>query len=173
MDNFIEILIYLLIIVGSGLIQAFRNKKKSQQQQPSDKPTPPQQRPRREVSSPEADTTTRQPTSFEDIFRELMGAPQETQPRQEAYQPTQKESEDYTSVSDTYEQAVAEAGEAEKLDDRVDLENLDEFIQPRYKIKESKNKKSKFAREIKAMLNHPESAKKAVVLSEILNRKHF
>lgn len=176
MDNFIEILIYLLIIVGSGLIQFFRNKKKDQQQPPTGTPPPPQRRQRREVSSPEADTTTRQPTSFEDILRELMGEPRETEPEHRPparTQPTQKESEDYSSTSDTYQKAVKEAGQAEKLDDRVDLENLDDFIKPKYDIKQSKTKTSKFTREVRAMLRNPKSARKAVVLSEILNRKHF
>jgi hypothetical protein len=131
------------------------------------------------VSSPKADTTTRQPTSFEDILRELMGESRETPPEPEPYrppvrtQPTQRESEAYSSASDTYQKAVVEAGKAEKLDDRVDLENLDDFIKPKYDIKQSKTKTSKFTREVRAMLRNPKSARKAVVLSEILNRKHF
>lgn len=177
MDNFIEILIYLLIIVGSGLIQVFRNKKKGQQQQPPNPPPPPRRR--REVSSPEADTTTRRPTSFEDILREMMGEPREAPPEPEPYRPpvrtrqTQKEREIYTAASNTYQKAVEEAGEAEKLDDRIDLENLDEFIKPRFDSYRVRKKSSKFAREVKDMLRNPESAKKAVLLSEILNRKHF
>ena len=98
MDNFVEILIYLLIIVGSGLIQFFRNKK-NQEQPPTDMPPPPQQRRRREVSSPEADTTTRRPASFEDILRELMGAPQEPEP--EPYRPPVR-SKPLREESETY-----------------------------------------------------------------------
>lgn len=183
MDNFVEILIYLLIIVGSGLIQYFRNKKKDQQQQPTNPPLPSQPRQRREVSSPEADTTSqrpsRRPASFEDILREMMGAPQETPPEPEPYQPPvrkrqpQKEREDYSAASDTYQKAMKQANKVEKLDDRIDLENLDEFIKPRFDSYQTKTKSSKFTREVKAMLRNPESAKKAVLLSEILNRKHF
>jgi hypothetical protein len=183
MDNYIELIIYLLIIVGSGIIQAFRNKKKKEQES-QNIPPPPQRRVRREVSSPEADTTTRRPGSFEDILRELMGDPRETQPapepepEPEPYRPpvrrekTRRESEAYQSASGTYRNAVDEAGKAEKLNDRIDLENLDEFIQPR-RMRVNKPKTSRFAREVRAMLQNPESARKAIILSEILNRKHF
>lgn len=180
MDNYIELIIYLLIIVGSGIVQAFRNKKKKEQESQNIPPPPPQPRRRREVSSPEADTTTRRPGSFEDILRELMGDPRETQPEYEPepYRPpvrreeTRRESEDYKSASGTYQKAIDEAGKAEKLNDRIDLENLDDFIQPR-RMSVNKPKTSKFAREVRAMLQNPESARKAIILSEILNRKHF
>jgi hypothetical protein len=179
MDNYIELIIYLLIIVGSGIVQAFRNKKKKEQES-QNIPPPPQQRRRREVSSPEADTTTRRPGSFEDILRELMGDPRETQPEYEPepYRPpvrreeTRRESEAYPSSSGTYQKAIDEAGKAEKLNDRIDLENLDECIQPR-RMSVNKRKTSRFAREVRAMLQDPESARKAIILSEILNRKHF
>jgi hypothetical protein len=179
MDNYIELIIYLLIIVGSGIVQAFRNKKKKEQES-QNIPPPTQQRRRREVSSPEADTTTRRPGSFEDILRELMGDPRETQPEYEPEptrppvrkEETRRERESYQPVSDTYKKAVDEAGKAEKLNDRIDLENLDDFIQPR-RMSVKKPKTSKFAREVRAMLQNPESARKAIILSEILNRKHF
>jgi hypothetical protein len=179
MDNYIELLIYLLIIVGSGLIQAFRNKKKKEQESQNIPPPPPQRR-RREVSSSEADTTTRRPGSFEDILRELMGDPRETQPEPEPepYRPpvrreeTHRESQAYPSTSGTYQKAIDEAGKAGKLNDRIDLENLDDFIQPR-RMSVNKSKTSKFAREVRAMLQNPESTRKAIILSEILNRKHF
>lgn len=179
MENFIEIIIYLVILVGSGLIQVLRNKKKDQDQPQNNPQSRPPQR-RREVSSPEADTTTRRPTtSFEDIWQELMGEPRKTEVEPETYRPPtrsrqkRQEQEEYSSTSSTYQKAVKQADEAEKLDDRIDLEKLDEFIQPLYSKKMTKRKTSRLGREVKAMLRNPDSAKKAVILSEILNRKHF
>jgi len=184
MDNYIELLIYLLIIVGSGLLQAFKKKKKSKQS-PSDSPdTQERPRQRREVSSPQADTTTQEPASFEDILRELMGGEPQTRQRKEPeetyepyepykqYEERQKELSDDTTYSESYQRAVTAAEETEKLDDRIDLENLDDFIKPRtYRPKG--RRMSKFAREVKGMLQNSKSARKAVILSEILNRKHF
>ncbi len=181
MDNYIELIIYLLIIAGSGLFQAFRNKKKTEQEFP-EIPPPQQQRRRREVSSPEADTTSRRPGSFEDVLREMMGDHRETQPEPEyepePYRPPvrrkepRREREGYPPDLDTYQKAIDEANKAEKLNDRIDLENLDDFIQPRG-MKVKRPKKSKIAREVRTMLKNPETARKAIILSEILNRKHF
>ncbi len=183
MDDIFQILIYLFFFAIYGISQLLKNRRKNNRptiDQPEGNPN----------QVPRQDTRPSQPKSFEDVIRELMGdrpveqerpreeppVRQQTRNRQSQRKRSREiQSEAYETGSDTYQQAVDEARNMEKLDDRIDLENLDKFIKPAMPatLDGPSKKKKKFINDIRKSLSSPDSAKKAIILSEILNRKYF
>jgi len=134
----------------------------------------------------------RKPKSFEELLAELSGENQQKDPYQEVDDEILRDREDIKPLSEQ----VDERPMHQKVSQR-DYENADQTLKELYKkgeklksidelvdIKEVSTQHSRFkefddeisdnhfAREIREGLSDPESAKKAIVYAEILNRKY-
>jgi len=129
----------------------------------------------------------KRPMSFEDILRELSGEeavaeeePYRQAPEKSRSQEVVEEIEDTSSsnfeeyddeVRSLYDKSVSEAKDLKTIDQLVD------YNQPREKIlKEDEGthvKKTSGAAQIARMLKNKNEAKKAIILSEIIQNKHF
>ncbi len=171
----IQFWIWLIVIVITLIARA--NKKKP----PSYNPEP--------TDTPSTETETK-PVTFEDLLREIQAAkspkPISYTPKQEV--PKQYDFEDYDdnleeeskslentsynandTIYETYENAKKAAFSKASLEETMKVENTEvkfgqfkEFSKP-----QSKNLAAEYARELK----NPKSFKKALILSEILNKR--
>lgn len=222
MDELIQIALFVLFALfslGSNLL----NKRKKQQAEtrkaeeeteaetrrpqpgrPSPgRPHPGRPRRRAEVSSPDEPEQRKQPSTFEEILRELTGeSPRQESPRPRRRPEPQVESEaeedDYEHPFSTgrvqeekkkVERKVEQKAEslekhrekgkryggqvAQKISDKINIE--DEANAKRLVVKKSghKGKSKRLASSIAASLRDTNNARKAIILSEIINRKHF
>lgn len=156
MDN-IQLILYIVFVVGYLIFKALTGKKK---EQPEAGPETGQDPPRKARPAP----------TFEDILKELTGVDTEEplpervdKPRREASKKAEEISE---HVQESYERATEEAKKAEKLDERIDLEP------PRKKITVEETSRETVENDYLAWMQDADDAKKAFVLSEIINRKY-
>jgi|TARA_R100000789_G_C2984667_1_gene144465 hypothetical protein len=173
-----KILIYIVLSILYFLFKG-RGKKK--------KPVT-----RKEADSQQAEQSPnekRRPKSFEELLAELSG---ESQGKGEEDEEILRESEEIKSISEQvderpmhqevsreeYENAdetlkeLYKKGEKLKsIDELVDIEKVTTQSN-RFKEFEDDSNENQFAQEIREGLSDPESAKKAIVYAEILNRKY-
>lgn len=172
MDD-IQVWIYILFGIIYFLVRAFKKKE----------PQSPPSRPRTSQSQPEPE---RKPVTFEELLREFTeGREEERAPRKEPVKEVstqkieQRKEEKRNSEFEegrtrafadeesrrVYEESIARAEGAM----RSSIEN--EFSS-KIRRNEDQEEERGVASEIKDMLNNPADARKAMILSEILNRKY-
>jgi colicin import membrane protein len=222
MDELIQIALFVLFALfslGSNLL----NKRKKQQAETrkaeeeteaetrrphSGRPQPGRPHRRAEVSSPDEPEQRRQPSTFEEILRELTGeSPRLDNPRQESPRPGRKSEPQIESEAgdDDYEhpfssrkakeevekgrRKVAQKAEsfekykeqgkkyqgqvAQKISDKINIEDQAKAKKLVVKKTGHKGKSKRLASSIAASLKDANNARKAIILSEIINRKHF
>lgn len=157
MDD-IQLILYIIFVAIAILTRVFKSKKKEQPQtvQSDDRE--------------EYENESPKPKSFEDLLKEFAGEPEtRSEPQREivSYE-DQYEEDDEISV---YEDSVEKAKELKTIDELVDLEddrhtgNFKHFAGYEEKGEEVNN-------EFVEMLQNEEGARKAIILSEIINRKY-
>ena len=184
MEQYIEVLIFLAFAAFSLLSQFLNKKKKAVTRAPEEEmerdfrqePTtdpPVTARPRRRNRPA---PSTRTPTSLEEILRELTGQPveptlEEEEDDYELPPYLQEKKEEVTPSASELAEKIPSA--PEKLTDKVALQDDSRRIKP-IKVKVSaKRRKQSLGASVAQSLRNPGSAKRAVILSEILQRKHF
>lgn len=167
MDD-IQLILYIIFAVIAILSQVFKAKKKNGQA-PSQSNTSQQPPSRKE-----------QPKSFEDLLKEFTGEQTKTVESRPSWEETKYETyeddyeEEYQNddeIRQTYNRSVKEAKELKTIDELVDLKddrhtgNFTHFAGYEEEGEEVRN-------EWQELLSSPEGAKKAIILSEIINRKY-
>lgn len=188
MEDYLEVLVFLALAAFSLLSQFLKKRKKAVTRAPedemrrdfeqgSDDDPPVTAHPRRRRVRPS--TPQRTPTSLEDILRELTGQPAEPE--------IEEEEDDYELppyLQDKKEEAKEEIGAPpppelvqrtpsppKKLADKISLKDDGKRIKP---LKSSvKHREISLGASVAQSLRHPSGAKRAVILSEILQRKYF
>ncbi|ADR20085.1 hypothetical protein MATR_23050 [Marivirga tractuosa] len=176
-----KILIYIVLSILYFLFKG-RGKKK--------KPVT-----RKKADSQQAEQSSNQkkrPKSFEELLAELSGENLEKEEETQSGDEILRESEEIKSLSEQvderpmhqqvsqedYENADETLKElykkGEKLKSIDELVNIDKVSTQsnRFKEFEDQSNENQFAQEIREGLSDPESAKKAIVYAEILNRKY-
>ena len=174
MEKYIEVLIFLAFAAFSLLSQFLNRKKKAVTRAPEEAT----QRDFRQPQDDDPPVTARPPRprrksadepSLRDILRELSGQP-----------PLEEEEDDY-ELPPYLQEKKEEIGAPpppqlvdpvpKKLADKVSLEDDGKRIKPVEAVKKKRGKRSMGAT-LARSLRHPENAKKAIILSEILQRKY-
>ena len=172
-----DILVYL-IFIAFAILSRILTKKKEPQGPPSgqgsdysdDRP----QRPQKQVS-------------FEDLLKEFTGeaekqqhrpVPVEEPTRYKSYEDDKYEVENYEEqyerdeeAKKVYQRSVRQAKKLKTIDEQVDFEKMNTKLAEVYDPYHEK-KKDTIADDIRKQLQNPEQVKRAVILSEILNRKY-
>lgn len=158
-----EILIYIVFIaiaIISRLLKSNKNRSKA----PS---APPQQR----------ETPSQRPggaKSFEELLREFTGENTSTEPRSLETVETEYESYEHIpsddEIRETYERSVNQAKKLKTLDEQVDLEDI--RTKSKYFADDEMKEENSVASDILESLKDPDGARRAVILSEIINRKY-
>lgn len=176
MEKYLEILIFLAFAAFSLLSQFLKKKKQAVTRAPQDEvrreeePSaenayPPRRRP---TASP------RNPTSLEEILRELSGQPAEAEFEEEddyELPPYLQERREEIGEPPPPEVVKKTPPAPKKLADKISLEDDGKRIKP---LKTSVKRRGRsLGASVARSLRNPESAKRAIILSEILQRKHF
>ncbi|WKV11965.1 hypothetical protein [Marivirga harenae] len=178
-----KILIYIVLSILYFLFKG-RGKKK--------KPVT-----RKRTDAQEADQSSnekRRPKSFEELLAELSGESQEPEERskrskddeiltdsenikplsdQVEERPMHQEisQEDFENADETLKELYKKGEKLKSIDELVDIEEVS-TQSDRFRGFEVEKGENLFAKEIREGLSDPESAKKAIVYAEILNRKY-
>lgn len=189
MDN---LQFWLYVIIGVIYLITQVRKKAKEQVPPPKRPvkrkeaTTPQLRP-----EPHAQTTTQKPISFEDLLREITEAKApKTEPQYETYQ--QPEYVDYddevVDEEEAYEQVVPDYRKTDpiykKYEDAKAYDYASNLLEQTMRLDDVDMKFGRFnefesekgrnlLEEYTQDLRDPDGFKKAVILTEILNTKHF
>lgn len=199
MDDLMQVLVYVAFLVIYLISKVLKNKKEkpvtrqpeeeverdfSEYERPERRPEVSQRRGRSGMDEPE-----RKPTTFDEILRELTGADQweeeQAQRREEERSTFERQKEKAHQRADEIEQEVEQKADqySKKLGDSVNqakqarrahhknLKEIEKITEPIRK--KAPSKKHTLAKEIARSLKDPYSAKRAIILSEIINRKHF
>ena len=164
MDD-IQNIIYFAVLIIWFLSRAFGgNKKKKKQQQQY--PTPPlnESQPLPDYQ----DQPKSQPVTFEDILRELSGAPPKASTPEPA--PFEEESSFEEVFGQSYEDSHQKSSEPEPEDAVGHPDFVVEGGFKEFAIK--KDRGTKIARDVRRFLRKPDGLKQAIVLKEILDRKY-
>ena len=182
MEKYFEIFVFLAFAAFSLLTQFLNKRKKAVtrapeketrrnvEQQSTDNP-PVTAHPRRRQTRPSY--PERRPTSLEDILRELTGQPAEVEDEEDDYElpPYLQEKKEEIGEPPPPQLLEKTPPVARKLADKVSLEDEGKRIKP---IKTSvKRKGPSLGASVARSLRNPKSAKRAIIVSEILQRKHF
>jgi hypothetical protein len=178
-----KILIYIVLSILYFLFKGRGKKKKPVTRKKADS-----------QQTEQSSNEKRRPKSFEELLAELSG---ESQEKEEASQRsygdeilTESEKikplsdqveerpmhqdvsqEDYENADETLKELYKKGEKLKSIDELVDIEEVT-TQSDRFKEFEAKESENQFAREIREGLSDPESAKKAIVYAEILNRKY-
>jgi len=189
MDN---LQFWLYVIIGIIYLITQVRKKAKEQAPPPQRPvqrqeTTPQFRPETQSQQP-----TQKPISFEDLLREITEAkaPPQSVPQyepykqpeyvdydddvvdeEEAYEPVVTDYRKTDPIYKKYEDAKAYDYTSNSLEDTLKLENVDMRFGRFNEFESQKNRN--LLEEYTKDLRDPDGFKKAVILSEILNAKHF
>lgn len=159
----IELILYIVFVVIALLIRVLKGKKENA-------PPPPQQ------SSNNSGERPQKTLTFEELLREFTGdeaqreqRPQETYADHDEYE-DEEEYVDDDEVKETYERSVRQAKELKTLDEQVDLKKP---ITTAHHFKGyEQEEENTLASDILETLKDADGAKKAIILSEIINRKY-
>ena len=183
MEKYIEVFIFLAFAAFSLLSQFLNKKRKAVTRAPEDEvqhdfeqddtdDPPVTARPRRRRPT----SSERTPTSLEEILRELTGQPADAEVEEEddyELPPYLQEKKDEIGDPPPPELVEKTPPAAKKLADKISLKDDGQRIQP-IRIKTSvKRRGPSLGASVAQSLRNPQSAKRAVILSEILQRKHF
>ena len=183
MEKYIEVLIFLAFAAFSLLSQFLNRRKKAVtrapkqetqrdfEQEPTDDP-PVTAHPRRRRPRPSSPQRT--PTSLEEILRDLTGQSSEPEDEEEDYElpPYLQEKKAALEKSLPPEPVQRPPSAPQKLSDKVSLEDDGKRIKP-IKTSGTRRPRKSLGISVARSLRNPESAKRAVILSEILQRKYF
>lgn len=167
----IELILYIVFIAIAILTRVLKGKKTTD--------VPPQQEDHT-MDAPQR--PTQKQMSFEELLREFTGEEkphEKTQPRPlkeevvyESYEDEPSYESDYYADEEakhTYDRSVREARQLKTIDEIVDLEKpLESGHFKGYEIEEEES----IAADIFESLRDTDGAKKAIILSEIINRKY-
>ncbi|MGK7397831.1 MAG: hypothetical protein ACNS62_24880 [Candidatus Cyclobacteriaceae bacterium M3_2C_046] len=173
MDDYsliIYIILGLIYLVG----QFFKSKKDAATRRPEEEVE------RHDEFEQEAEAGPRQPkkrpSTFEDLLREF-GAPVEPEdpesfsPAPEKAKPKPFEREDYDDeVKDIYEQAVETGKKLKTLDEQVKIEDTASRLK---EVEQVTKKKAAATSKYAKLLRNRNNLKQAIIMKEILDRKHF
>ena len=172
LKDFLPILLALLYFLVSGL--ASKNKKGQTTRQQNSRPA---------VDSPEVNTPSEKPLTFEDLLRQISGETEEKREVEQELNSTVEEIED-----DVYETVYGEREESKyadfnevdvsnqkysRLNDRVQIEEENERKKTLEVIDLEETEQFGSSSKIKRMLRSPEGARDAIILSEIIRPKYF
>lgn len=164
----IELILYIIFIAIAILTRVLKGKKESNTPTTSHQPE--------SMEAPKK--KTEKTLTFEELLREFTGeeAPVQQEPEPEPRYSRQEEAYSYEEeyadeeIRETYSRSVNEAKKLKTLDEQVSLdkplERMEHFKQ--YETEEENTVGS----EIIEMLQDEEGARKAIILSEIINRKY-
>lgn len=168
MDD-IQNLLYFAFLIIWFLWRAFSGgkKKKNQKQHP----TPPLNQP---ANYPESTSEPAQPVTFEDILRELSGAPPREAPKPQSVPESTYHEEEEASFEDVYGRSYQDdPKQSEETTAEYSSGHPDYVIEGGFKeFAIKRNRGSKVARDVRKLLRKPGGLKKAIVLKEILDRKY-
>lgn len=173
----IELILYIIFIVIAILTRVLKSSKDT-----AAPPSPPQQSEDQPRQRPQRRQT------FEDLLREFTGEEEEAeeqyqerpatytrerhQERPASYYDEQDMEEgqeaDDNEIKETYQRSVNEAKKLKTLDEQVDLNKP---IPKRFKDSEVEEE-NETTQDILEMLRDAEGAKKAIILSDIINKKY-
>ncbi|MFP4090441.1 MAG: hypothetical protein ACLFUB_16310 [Cyclobacteriaceae bacterium] len=195
MEDFFQIILFIIFALFS-LISSLLKKRKKQQaetRKPKEETEADTRRPRRrpEVSpldEPEPRRRREQPATFEEILRELTGeSPLERRAREEeeeddyenpfaerkAKEAAEEAKQKMEEKANSFGKSVQQARGAQKISDKIDFEQ--DISSRRLEVKKVKvgKKKRGAAADIAKSLKDPQSARKAIILSEIIKPKYF
>lgn len=168
----IQILLYILFIVIAVLSRAFSKKKKQSQGTP---PSTASGRPSSRTEAP-----PKKPVSFEDLLREFTGEAETTSiPEIPEYENDLRDdydqspaSFDDSSAAETYRKSIDQAKDLKTLDETVDLEDIQIGSGRFDEFKILDEDEGGDLNEYLEVFNDLEGSRKAIVLSEILQRKY-
>lgn len=177
-----KILIYIVLSILYFLFKGRGKKKKPVTR----KNTQPKQ-------SEQTSSEKKRPKSFEELLAELSGESQQQQedpqnesgdilPDKEEIKPLSEQvderpmdqevsQKDYENADETLKELYKKGERLKSIDELVDIDKVTNESN-RFKAFDDEVKDNQFAREIREGLSDPESAKKAIVYAEILNRKY-
>lgn len=163
MDN-IQLILYIVFVVGYLIFKALTGGKKEPSQNAD---------PNTDYDTPSPEQKKR-PSSFEEILRELtgVGQPEEQQlpPEEEQYRKVKRKGKEISErTAETYKESVESAKKFTKLDDTIDLDNLGIGVK---EVEELEEEEMTASKNYLDLLKNPDDAKKAIILSEIINRKY-
>lgn len=186
MDN-IQLILYIVFLIGYFLFKLLTGKKNvtrqdtrkfDQENKKGSQGYPTEYEP----YSPEAD----RPKSFEEILEELARGPaskEEKRQQRETEREVQRKQQDVTQWelsqenenidvqnNEIYQKSIQDASKYTTLDERIDLDNLDLNVKEVEEIGELES--DNVTNQYLSMFATLEDAKKAVVLTEIFNRKY-
>ena len=179
MEKYFEILVFLAFAAFSLLSQFLKKKKKAVTRAPEDDGRPDFKQdgdppvtahpPRRRKVRPQPT-----PTSLEDILRELTGQPADVEEEEDDYElPPYLQEKEEIGAPPPPELVNRTSPAPKKITDKISLDDDGKRIKP-IKVKTAvKRKKQSLGASVARSLRNPKSAKRAVILSEILQRKHF
>jgi hypothetical protein len=163
----IQIIVYIIFALIYFVFKALQKGREQQQGQGHGQGHPedfgqPHDRPR--------------PTTFEDLLKELAGEPIEEPKRPEvtpskARQVYSEEAE--REVEERYHNSVKEASQLKTLDEIISFEKLNEEMSKKEPIQVIVDEDGKTENPYLKILREEDGVKKAFVLSEILQKKHF
>lgn len=162
-----KFLIYIVLAIVYYIFKGIGNKKK------------PVTRKKMDTDSP----TTGRPKSFEEILRELSGETPQRELEFEEAKPLSEQVEervlnqkvdgdDYENADDTLKELYKKGERLKTIDELVDLKDVEKAEISRFDSFSIDEDENDFAKEIRNGLSDPESARKAIIYAEILNRKY-
>ena len=167
MENYLEVLIFLAFAAFSLLSQWLERKRKASKQEATRRAEEAGRSLADDESAPRPASPTGFP-DFEQMLRELTGQPAVEE--EETYE------DDYELPPYLQEQPEESPPKVKstptKITDKVSLEDTGKRIVP-VRLAKTPKKKSSLGASIGRELRQPDTAKRAIILSEILQRKHF
>lgn len=164
-----KFLIYIALFIIYSLFKALNKKKPVTRQKTQDNSEP---------------STSRPGKSFEDIIRELSGeAPrdqrglefEEAKPLknqvEERVLDQDVDEEDFKNADETLKELYKKGERLKSINELVDFKEVEKSTS-RFEEFDEAPEENTFAREIREGLSDPNSAKKAIIYAEILNRKY-
>ncbi|GAA5022692.1 hypothetical protein GCM10011506_00430 [Marivirga lumbricoides] len=166
-----KFLIYIVLAIIYYIFKGIGNKKKPVTRRKSETNSDPQ--------------STGRPKSFEEILRELSGESPQNQ-RELEFEPAKPladqveervldqkvDGDDYENADDTLKELYKKGERLKTIDELVDLKEVEKQETSRFESFSIEEDDNEFAKEIREGLSDPESARKAIIYAEILNRKY-
>ena len=164
MDD-IQNIIYFAVLIIWFLSRAFGGSKKKKQKQ---YPTPPINQ--SDEYGEVLDQPKSEPVTFEDILRELSGAPPKAQP---APEPEPQYYEQESNYEDVFGKPYEETEALDAPQEKKAIGHPDFVIEGGFKeFAITKKRGPKVARDVRRLLRQRNGLKQAIVLKEILDRKY-
>ncbi|MBL3658648.1 hypothetical protein [Fulvivirga sediminis] len=157
-----EILIYIVFVAIAIISRVLKSAKKKQSSQA----------PKRTANRTSSQNVEKTKT-FEELLREFTGEANSSEPSSRELPELEIDEFDHEEeerVEETYRKSINAAKDLKTLDEQVDLEDIPTKSQ--YFSEYDQKEENSVASEILQSLKDPNGARKAVILSEILNRKY-